>query len=93
MLARQPDNALVRFGLANELLKVRQFEDVVQELALYLEQFDDEGNGWLRYADALRQLGRSDDARAAIDKGVAAAERFRHATLVGELEALREELD
>jgi predicted Zn-dependent protease len=92
LVARQPDNALARFGLANELLKAQLLDEGVAELAGYLNRYDDEGNGWLRYADALRQLGRVDEARAAIVRGIANAQRFRHGALVGELEALADEL-
>lgn len=87
MVAKQPDNALLRFGLANELLKAHQLEEAVAELAVYLDKHKDEGNGWLRYADALHTLGRIDDARAACVRGIAAAQQFGHSFLVGEFEA------
>lgn len=93
MLEKQPDNAVVRFGLANELLKALKFEEAAQELALYLQKHDDEGNGWLRYAEALRVSGRENDARDAIAKGIDAATRYNHGTLVNELMALRDEID
>lgn len=86
MAAQQPDNALVRFGLANELLKANLLEDAAVELAAYLASYDDEGNGWLRYADTLTALGRHDDAKEAIAKGIDAATRYGHGTLVQEFE-------
>jgi predicted Zn-dependent protease len=93
MLVKQPDNAVVRFGLANELLKSLRFEEAADELGRYLEQHDDEGNGWLRYAEALRVSGREAEARAAIARGVQQATKYNHGTLVGELNALLEEID
>ncbi len=86
MAAKQPDNALARFGLANELLKAGLIAEAEVELAAYLARYDDEGNGWLRYADALHALGRHEEARAACEKGIDAATRHGHATLVGEFE-------
>jgi predicted Zn-dependent protease len=86
MAAKQPNNPLVRFGLANELLKEQLLEEAVTELAAYLGNYDDEGNGWLRYADALATLGRHDDAKAASLKGIDAAQRYGHGTLVMEFE-------
>jgi predicted Zn-dependent protease len=93
MLVQQPDNAIVRFGLANELLKALRFEEAAEELGLYLQKHDDEGNGWLRYAEALRVSGRENDAREAIARGIQAATRHNHATLVNELNALLEEIE
>lgn len=93
MLEKQPDNALVRFGLANELLKALRFEEAAEELGLYLQKHEDEGNGWLRYAEALRVSGRENDAKEAITQGIAAAHKHKHATLVSELTSLREEID
>jgi len=87
MVARAPDNALARFGLANELLKAGLREEGVAELGEYLARFDDEGAGWLRYADTLYELGRESDARAAVARGMDAANRFGHGTLTGEFEA------
>lgn len=86
MAAKQPTNALIRFGLANELLKENLLEEAVTELAAYLASYDDEGNGWLRYADALAALGRRDEAKAASLKGIDAAQRYGHGTLVMEFE-------
>jgi predicted Zn-dependent protease len=86
MAARQPNNPLVRFGLANELLKGNLLEDAVVELSAYIASYDDEGNGWLRYADALAALGRHDEARAACHKGMDAAARYGHGSMVQEFE-------
>ncbi|WP_337169756.1 hypothetical protein [Gemmatimonas aurantiaca] len=86
MAAKQPDNALVRFGLANELLKAGLLEEAVVELDAYLATYDDEGNGWLRYADALHALGRQDQARDATARGIEAAQRHGHPGLVAEFE-------
>jgi predicted Zn-dependent protease len=93
MAEKNPDNALARFGLANELLKAELWEEAERELAAYLARHDDEGNGWLRMVDLLRRLGRTGDAREAIDRGMDAARRHSHNTLVMEFEARLEELD
>jgi predicted Zn-dependent protease len=87
MVARAPDNALARFGLANELLKAGLQEEGATELAAYLARHDDEGAGWLRYADTLQALGRQDEAREAIARGTDAASRYGHAALTAEFEA------
>lgn len=86
MVAAHPTNPLARFGLANELLKARDLEGAVAELAIYLGVYDDEGNGWLRYAEALESLGRSDEAQEAATRGKAAALRFGHTSLAAEFD-------
>jgi predicted Zn-dependent protease len=93
LLTRQPDHAHARFGLATELAKTGAHEEAAEHFARYLDAFDDEGNGWLRYAESLHALGRDEAARDAIARGIAAAERFGHAGLVGDLEAMRETFD
>jgi predicted Zn-dependent protease len=90
MLVRQPDHALARFGLATELAKAGDHAEAAEHFAHYLAAHDDEGNGWLRYAEALHTLGRTDEARVAITRGVAQAERHGHAGLVADLEALQD---
>ena len=91
MAEKQPNNALVRFGLANELLKAGLHTEAEAELATYLAKYDDEGNGWLRYADVLHTLGRVDDARAAAQRGIDASQRYGHSGMAAELEARLEE--
>ena len=87
MVAAQPTNALARFGLANELLKANLLEEAEVELGVYLRSYDDEGNGWLRYADVLYALGRADAAREAAAKGIDASRRFGHGSMVSEFES------
>ncbi len=91
MAAKQPENPLARFGLANELLKAGLQAEAEVELAAYLARYDDEGNGWLRYADTLRALGRDADAWAAIEKGKDAARRYGHGALTSEMDARLDE--
>lgn len=93
MIARQPDHAMARFGLATELAKLEQHEEACEHFAHYLEHQDDEGNGWMRYAECLHALDRTDEARAAIARGIDAANRYQHAGLVADLEALSDSLD
>src|SRR2546421_9844386 len=78
MLATEPGNAMVRFGLANELLKQERFEEAVSELRAYLSQADDQGAAYGKLAQALERLGRTDEARAAYEQGIAAPRRHNH---------------
>ncbi len=93
MVARAPDNALARFGLANELLKAREWAEAAEQLELYLARYDDEGNGWGRLAESLLVLGKAEEARAALQRGIDASRRFGHPGMAAELEARLEEME
>ena len=92
MVAKHPDNVLARFGLANEALKAGEWEEAREQLEIYLAKHDDEGNGWGRLAEAYERLGRTDEARAALEKGIAASRRFGHGGMAAELEERLEQL-
>jgi predicted Zn-dependent protease len=93
MVARNPDNPLARFGLANEALKGGLYEEARENLEAYLAAHDDEGNGYGRLAEALERLGRTDEAREALRRGIAASHRFGHPGMASEFEARMDELD
>ena len=93
MVAKNPNNPLARFGLANEALKAQQYDEAREQLEVYLTQYDDEGNGYGRLAEALEKLGRVDEAREALRKGIAASHRFGHPGMASEFEARLEELE
>lgn len=92
MVEKDPANLLARYGLANEALKEELWDEAREHLEAYLAGYDDEGNGYGRLAAALESLGRTDDARAALRKGIESAQRFGHAGLAGELEERLESL-
>ena len=92
MVAKNPNNALARFGLANEAMKAQLYEEAAEQLRIYLTSHDDEGNGYGRLADALMHLGKTEEARDALRRGVDAAGRFGHPTMANEFEARLEEL-
>ena len=75
MLADNPTGLL---ALANEYNKVGRHEDEAAALQRYVTTHEDEGNAYLRLGEALRRLGRKDEARAAYEKGIGQAEKFGH---------------
>ena len=84
MLTGDPDNTVVRFGLANEYLKAGQYQEAVGELERYLQLADDEGAAYGMLERALEQLGQRDRARVAYEQGIKAAESHNHPTMAGE---------
>lgn len=92
MVERDPENPLARFGLANEALKAGLYEEAREQLEAYLARADDEGNAYGRLADALEKLGRTEEARGALERGIAASRRFGHPSMAAEFEERLEEL-
>jgi E3 SUMO-protein ligase RanBP2 len=88
MLAKRPDDARLRFGLAAEYEKLEQWERVVEQLLAYLQTTDDQGNAWGRLALALRKLGREAEAMTALQKGIDAARRHGHPSMAAEFEEM-----
>jgi predicted Zn-dependent protease len=93
MVAKDPSNILAKYGLANEALKAGLYDEAREQLTAYLAAYDDEGNGYGRLAEALTRLGRAEDAREALRKGIAAAMRFGHPGMATELEERLESID
>jgi predicted Zn-dependent protease len=92
MLASDAGNSVVRFGLANELLKLERYDEAVTELQMYLSQANDQGNAYGKLAQALERLGRTDEARAAYEQGIAAANRHGHPGMAQEFQLALDEL-
>jgi predicted Zn-dependent protease len=81
MLESDPDNALVRFGLANEYLKAERWEDAINALNEYLQRADDEGAAFGMLARAYERVGMRDAAREAYQRGIEAAELHNHPSM------------
>ena len=92
LVRKNPDNALARFGLANEALKAGEWEEAREQLELYLAGHDDEGNGYGRLAEALVRLDRTEEAKDALRRGIAASQRCGHPSMAAEFEERLEEL-
>jgi predicted Zn-dependent protease len=91
LLERTPEDPRVRFGLAAEYEKAGRWEDTVEQLTAYLALAEDEGNAWGRLAHALRELGREEDACAALRQGIAQSEKHGHPTMAFEFGETLEE--
>ena len=93
MLTRNPDEPRAHFGLALEYEKAARWEDAATALQRYLELADDEGNAWGRLGNALRQLGRDEEARAAYRRGITAASAHGHPSMAAEFEEILQAWD
>jgi Flp pilus assembly protein TadD len=78
LVTSEPGEPRARYGYANELYRAERWEDAVVELRAYLALTEDEGNAWGRLGDALRRLGRTDEAADAYLAGIDQAIRHGH---------------
>lgn len=78
MLATDPGNTSVLFGLAKEFEKAGRDEELIETLNRYLEKVDDEGNAFGMLAGAYERLGKRDQARQAYERGIETAQRHGH---------------
>lgn len=92
MVGNRPDDPRLRFGLALEYLKADRLDDGIRELKRYLEEADDEGNGWGRLGSALLQQGHHEEAVAAYRTGIEAADRHGHPTMADEFRETLEDI-
>lgn len=92
MLEADPTNTIVRYGLANELMKLERYAEAITEYRLYLDQSDDQGAAYGKLAQALDRSGEIDEARAAYEKGIAAAGRHGHPGMAQEFQMALDDL-
>jgi predicted Zn-dependent protease len=78
MLATDPGNTSVLFGLAKEYEKAGRDQDLIETLKRYLEVSDDEGNAFGMLASAYERIGARDKAREAYQRGIETAQRHGH---------------
>ena len=81
MLAADPENTMVMFGLAKEYEKANQSADVIQVLEKYLTRADDEGNAYGMLAKAYEQTGNREKAKSAYQKGIEVSNAHGHPSM------------
>jgi len=92
LVAAEPSEARARYGYANELYRAERWEEAAAQLRAYLELAEDEGNAWGKLGDALRHLGRVDDAADAYLSGIDQSERHGHHGMADDFRAAIEAL-
>jgi predicted Zn-dependent protease len=84
MLEGDPENGLVRFGLANEYLKAEKYEEAIDALNNYLQKTDDEGAAFGMLARAYEKVGMRDEAKESYLRGIEAAEKHSHPSMAAD---------
>lgn len=84
MLADDPSNTMVMFGLAKEYEKTGEHQKVIDLLENYLAHADDEGNAYGVLANAYLQSGDRDKADATYRKGIDVSMAHGHPSMANE---------
>src|SRR5689334_3599953 len=84
MLADDPGNSMVMFGLAKEFEKLGQHQDVIELLENYLTHADDEGNAYGVLANAYLQSGDKEKAIETYRRGIDVAMAHGHPSMANE---------
>ena len=84
MLAADPTNTMVMFGLAKEYEKLGQHSDVIDLLEGYLARADDEGNAYGVLANAYNLSGNRQKAVETYNKGIDTAMAHGHPSMANE---------
>jgi len=90
ILAGEPANTAVLFGLAKEYEKVGDDPKLIETLERYLASANDEGNAYGMLAHAYERLKDSAKARAAYQRGIDAAMTHGHPGMAEEYRTILE---
>jgi thioredoxin-like negative regulator of GroEL len=87
-LAKQPDDAFSRYGLALECMNTGDLAAADTHFRALLERHADYIPAYLMYGQLLVRESRMDDARRVLSTGIAAATETRNDHARSEMEAL-----
>jgi tetratricopeptide (TPR) repeat protein len=83
---KSPNDPFPRYGLAMELKKLGQREEAEAAFAELEQRNPDYVAQYLMRANNLVDMGRGDDARGVLSRGIAAAQQKRDGHALGELQ-------
>jgi hypothetical protein len=92
MLADDPTDAFLRYGLAMDFAGAGEPEEAARCFAELLKANPEYVAGYLQAAKVLRELNRDDEARAVARVGVGVARRQGDEHAAGELEGFLDDL-
>lgn len=84
MLAADPENAMVMFGLAKEYEKLGRYDRVIETLENYLAKAVDEGNAYGTLAVAYEKTGQREKAIETYRKGIEVSMAHGHPSMANE---------
>ncbi|HEX8638367.1 MAG TPA: tetratricopeptide repeat protein [Pyrinomonadaceae bacterium] len=81
MLASDPGNTMILFGLANEYQKLGNWRKTIETLEDYLSKADDEGAAYGMLAKAYERIGEREKAKTIYEKGVEVSLGHNHPSM------------
>jgi predicted Zn-dependent protease len=91
-LSRNPNDAFTRYGIALECLREGDIAGAETHFRILLEENPDYVPAYQMYAQTLAQHDRTDEAKALLNKGIAAASRQGNQHARSEMEGLLAQL-
>jgi thioredoxin-like negative regulator of GroEL len=92
MLADEPNDAFLRYGLAMEFVSEGNVEEALRRLHTMCADKLDYVPAYQQAGQLLMRLDRLDEARAVFKQGIALAQRVGNAHAAGEMEGFLETL-
>jgi predicted Zn-dependent protease len=90
MLASDPINSAILFGLAKEYEKTGQTAEMIETLERYLAISEDEGNAFGMLARAYETSGQREKAKETYQRGIAVASAHGHPSMAEEYRSIVE---
>lgn len=84
MLAADPDNTMVMFGLAKEYEKLGRYADIIRVLEPYIAKAHDEGNAYGVLANAYERSGNREKAIETYKKGIEVSMAHGHPSMAND---------
>ena len=92
VLARNPDDAFARYGLAMEHSKAGKIDAALAEFKTLLQKHPDYVPGYQMAAQMLVAAERAGEARSFLERGIGAAQQAGNQHAQSEMESLLEEI-
>jgi predicted Zn-dependent protease len=93
ILTHNPGDAFARYGLAMEHANQGQAEASLAEFDRLLSTHPDYTPGYFMAAQTLLKVGRTEEAKARLDQGIASAQRTGNQHALNEMQALLTDLE
>ena len=92
ILQENPNDAFARYGLAMEYSNAGDTETALAEFTTLAQLHPDYSAGYFMAAQMLARVGRTDEARQQLERGIASAQRTGNRHAESEMQAMLDEL-